>query len=104
MSLFSDLARFVAFTCRSRRNLAAENLFLRKQLACYVERQAKPRRADNATRITLVVLARYVYWRRLLTLVRPDTFMRWHRRGYRLFWQWNQIRVVGRAFQWSSSA
>src|SRR2546422_5405638 len=31
--------------------------FLRKQLALYVERQAKPRRADDATRITLVVLS-----------------------------------------------
>jgi hypothetical protein len=36
--------------------LAAENLFLRKQLALYVERQMKPRRADDATRITLVLL------------------------------------------------
>jgi hypothetical protein len=36
------------------RILAAENLFLRKQLAFYVERQVKPRRADDATRITLV--------------------------------------------------
>ena len=31
--------------------LAAENLFLRKQLALYIERQVKPRRADNAARI-----------------------------------------------------
>src|SRR5262245_35675734 len=29
---------------------AAENLFLRKHLAMYVERQVKPRRADDATR------------------------------------------------------
>ena len=31
-----------------------ENLFLRKQLAFYLERRVKPRRADGATRITLV--------------------------------------------------
>jgi hypothetical protein len=31
----------------------AENLFLRKQLALYQERRAKPRRADDATRIVL---------------------------------------------------
>jgi hypothetical protein len=37
---------------RSRAHLAAENLFLRKQLALYVERGVKPRRADDATRIT----------------------------------------------------
>ena len=53
--------------------MAAENLFLRKQLACYVERQARPKRADNATRITLALLSRVVAWRELLTIVRPDT-------------------------------
>jgi hypothetical protein len=40
----------------TRAALAAENLFLRKQLALYIERKAKPRRADDATRITLVRL------------------------------------------------
>ena len=68
--------------------LAAENLFLKKQLALYVERQVKPRRADDATRITLVGLSRIVEWRRLLTIVRPDTLIRWHRKGFRLFWRW----------------
>jgi hypothetical protein len=38
---------------RSRAQLAAENLFLRKQLALYQERKIKPRRADDATRIIL---------------------------------------------------
>jgi hypothetical protein len=38
--------------------LAGENLFLRKQLALYLESQVKPRRASNATRLTLVVVYR----------------------------------------------
>jgi hypothetical protein len=42
---------------RSHAQLAAENLFLRKQLAFYVERQVKPRPADDRTRITLVALS-----------------------------------------------
>jgi hypothetical protein len=42
-------------TMRSRAQLAAENLFLRKQLALYQERRIKPRRADDATRIILTV-------------------------------------------------
>ena len=88
VALVCDLVRFVALAFRSRRNLAAENLFLRKQLAYYLERQVKPRRADTATRIALVLLARFVDWRRLITVVQPDTFIRWHRRGVRLFWRW----------------
>jgi hypothetical protein len=54
LRLVGDVVRFVSEATRSHAQLAAENLFLRKQLALYVERQVKPRRADNATRITLV--------------------------------------------------
>src|SRR5262249_45708289 len=76
-------------------HLAAENLVLRKQLALYVERQAKPRRADDATRITLVALSRCLEWRQLLTVVKPETLIRWHRKGFRLFWRWKS-RAAGR--------
>jgi transposase InsO family protein len=72
---------------RSHSQLAAENLFLRKQLAFYVERQVKSRRADDATRITLVALSSLIEWRRILTIVKPDTLIGWHRKGVRLFWR-----------------
>jgi hypothetical protein len=54
----------------------------------YIERQANPRRADDATRIALVALSRLVDWRRLLTIVQPETLLRWHRTEFRLFWRW----------------
>jgi hypothetical protein len=73
---------------RSRAQRAAENLFPKKQLALYLERDVKPRRPDDATRITLVALSRLVDWRQILTIVQPATLIRWHRRGYRLFWRW----------------
>jgi hypothetical protein len=60
---------------------------LRKQLALYQERRVKPRRADPATRVILVLLAR-LDWRALLTVVQPDTLIRWHRQGWRLVWRW----------------
>jgi hypothetical protein len=40
--------------------LAAETLSFTKQLAFYAERRVKPRRPDDATRLTLVVLARFI--------------------------------------------
>jgi putative transposase len=73
---------------RSRASLAAENLFLRKQLAFYQERKVKPRRANNPTRLTLVLLSRWFNWRDALTVVRPTNFIAWHRKGFRLFWRW----------------
>jgi putative transposase len=71
-----DLVALIASAMRSRAKLAAENLFLRKQLALYLERQVKPRRADDATRITLAPLSPFVDWRRLLTVVKPETLIR----------------------------
>jgi putative transposase len=80
---------------RSHAQLAAENLFLRKQLALCIDRQVKPRRADDATRLTLIALSRLIDWRQLLTVVKPETLIRWHRRGFRLFWRWKS-RPQGR--------
>jgi putative transposase len=77
-----DLLRLGSSGLRSHAQLAAENLFLRKQLALYMERQVKPRRPDNATRIALVALSQVTDWRNLLTVVKPDTLIRWHRKGF----------------------
>jgi hypothetical protein len=38
-------------------------------LIVYVERQVKARRANDATRMTLVILSRWINWRRMLTVV-----------------------------------
>src|SRR5713101_4205661 len=84
----TDGLRFVSVAAGSRTRLAAENLFLRKQLALYVERQVKPRRADDATRIALVALSWLIDWRGLLIVVKPATLIRWHRKGFQLFWRW----------------
>ena len=73
---------------RSRSALAAENLFLRKQLAFFQERKAKPRRADDATRWIMVSLSHLFPWRGALVNVKPNTFIGWHRKGFRLFWRW----------------
>jgi len=64
-----------------------ENLFLRKQLALYQERQIKPCRPTQATRMALAWLARWFDWRQALVLVQPATLIRWHRQGFRWFWR-----------------
>jgi putative transposase len=92
LALVGDFLHWLTLGMRSHTRLAAENLFLRKQLAFYCERQIKPRRLDDAARLTLVVLARFIEWRRLLTVVQPETLLRWHRQGFRLFWRWKSQR------------
>ncbi len=76
LTVLVAVGRLGLLALRSRAHLAAENLLLRKQLALYLERQVKPRRADDATRIALVALSLLVPWRSLLTIVKPDTLIR----------------------------
>jgi hypothetical protein len=70
LNLFADLLRFLFLGLRSRSSLAAENLFLRKQLAFYQERRIKPRRISHPMRLTLLWLSRRFDWRSALTVVR----------------------------------
>jgi putative transposase len=88
LTLLGNIVRFLRLCLRPPTALAAENLFLRKQLALYQERQIKPRRVTNTTRIVLVWLARWCNWRQALTIVQPATFTCWHRQGFQLFWRW----------------
>jgi transposase InsO family protein len=88
LTLLVDAARFLRLGLRSPAALAAENLFLRKQLALYQERQVTPRRATDAIRLALLWLGRWFDWRQALAVVQPATFLRWHRQGFRLFWRW----------------
>lgn len=86
--LILDAITFGWLTLRRDHALAAENLFLRKQLAFYQERGTRPRRLDPATRVALVFLSKLFDWRDALVIVQPATLVRWHRRGFQLFWRW----------------
>src|SRR2546426_282734 len=95
VGVFLDLLTFFRLILRTSQAVAAENLFLRKQFALYVERQTKPHRATDAVRFTLAQLSALFDWRDALTVVKPDTLIRWHRKGFRLFWKWKS-RSAGR--------
>jgi len=56
ISLIVDAGGYLGLCLRPSPMLATENLFLRKQLALYQERQVKPRQATNATHMALVWL------------------------------------------------
>jgi putative transposase len=88
LALFSDLTRFLGDASRSRTSLVAENLFLRKQLAFYREHQVKPRPLTDAARLSLVLWSRLFDWRNALMIVKPETLIGWHRKGFKLFWRW----------------
>jgi putative transposase len=80
---------------RSRSALVAENIFLRRQLAFYKERNALHRRPTSSAKLLLVLLGRFFDWREALVIVKPATLIRWHRAGFRLWWRWKS-RKAGR--------
>ena len=88
ITLLGYPAAFFRLTLRPQSTLAAENLFLRKQLSMFQERKARPRRPDTPIRIALVLLSRLFNRGDALVVVQPQTLVRWHRQGFRLFWRW----------------
>ena len=93
--VFADSLDFCATLSRSRTALAAENLFLRKQLALFQEREKKATRTTAADRFVLAKLAHFFDWRSALVIVKPATLVGWHRTAFRRFWRWKS-RAVGR--------
>lgn len=83
-----DLFSFIFSLLGPRSALVAENLFLRKQLALYQERNKRPGRINSASRFTLVALSRLFDWQDALAIVQPKALIRWHRERFRLFWRW----------------
>jgi len=81
----------------SRSQLALENLALRQQLAVLSRERPRPalRRRDRLFWVCLSKL--WSGWRSALVLVQPDTVIRWHRQGFRLWWRWrSRSKRVGR--------
>ena len=73
---------------RSTSELVAENAFLRHQLII-LRRQVKRPACTSADRMLLVLLARMVRtWKHALLIVQPETLLRWHRQGFKLYWKY----------------
>src|ERR1700741_1039331 len=82
---------------RSRATLEAEILMLRQQIN--VLRRANPKRLRFASidRLILGGICRlFPKMYEALAIVRPDTVIRWHRAGFRLYWRWRSRRRCGR--------
>jgi transposase InsO family protein len=87
-ALFMSLLGAIRSAFRTRAELAIENLALRQQLANLRRTSGRPRlhRIDRAFWLALSRL--WSRWPDVLVIVKPDTVVRWHRAGFRLFWRW----------------
>jgi putative transposase len=86
----------VRVACGGRHALLLENLVLRQQLAVLLRTRRRPRLRRRDKLFWLLVRRLNAEWRRHLVLVSPDTVVRWHRQGWRLFWRWKSRTQLGR--------
>ena len=72
----------------SRKQLVLENLALRHQLLVY-QRNAKKLKLHNHDRAVWVIISMFLKnWKEVLVIVKPKTVIRWHRKGFKLYWRW----------------
>jgi len=95
-TILAPLLTTLADLLRSRVSLHLEILALRQQLAMVAGRDNKRLRFRPNERIFWVWL--YRLWPsclQTLAIFKPDTLVRWHRKGFRLYWTWKSCRYRG---------
>jgi len=98
LALFVALLAALRSAIRSRLELEAEILAIRHQLAVLQRQAPKRPRLGRTDRLVWILLSRlWPNWRRAIQIVTPGTVVRWHRRGFALYWQWrSRPRRAGR--------
>ncbi len=96
LRLTTIFLRCVPAFFRSRNDQVIVELALRQQLATYALKGPKPR-ITSVDRTFWVFLSRiWSEWKENLVIVQPDTVIRWHRKGFRLYWRSISKRGPGR--------
>lgn len=72
---------------QSKPALVAENAFLRQQLIVLKRQVKQPKLTDRDRGLLVLLASRVRHWKNALLLVKPDTLLRWHREGSKLFWR-----------------
>src|SRR2546426_4139113 len=82
---------------KSKSRLEAENAALRQQLIV-LQRKVRGRiQFTNSDRLFFIQLYRWFpSVRNAITIIRPETLVRWHRAGFRRYWRWKSRNVGGR--------
>jgi transposase InsO family protein len=96
-AILHALGIFVVDGFKSRGRLKAENLFLRHQLNIALRRAPLRLRLRGSDRALFILITKL--WPSLLgaaQVVQPETILRWHRAGFKVFWRWKSRNRAGR--------
>jgi hypothetical protein len=89
--------RLLVLPSKPKRRLEAENAALRRQVAV-LQRKVRGRvRLTNSDRLFFVLLYRWFpSTLKTVTVIKPETLVRWHRAGFRRYWRWKSRNLGGR--------
>ena len=97
LAILHALGMLVADLFKSRRRLEAENLLLRHQLTIALRRAPPRLRLFGSDRALLIGMTRlWPNLRGMAQVVHPETILRWHRAGFKVFWRWKSRNGAGR--------
>jgi hypothetical protein len=97
IALLIFLVRLLRLPSKPKRRLEAENAALRRQVAV-LQRKVRGRvRLTNSDRLFFVLLYRWFpSILKTVTVIKPETLVRWHRAGFRRYWRWKSRNLGGR--------
>jgi hypothetical protein len=77
----------IAAAIRPKALLIADSLCLRQQLLVLQRRNPRPHLKDADRRFWILAYRWFRGWRTSFLIVKPETVLRWHRRGWRSYWR-----------------
>src|SRR6476646_7398851 len=96
-ALLCFVLAILASPFKSKSRLEAENVALRHQLIVLRRKVQGRVRLTNNDRWFFIQLYRWVpSILQVLTIIRPETLLRWHRAGFGCYWRWKSRRLGGR--------
>ena len=76
----------------SKQRLTMENLLLRQQLIVLRRRQSRSSGLNHDRRFWILAYRYFRHWREALLIVKPETVVRWHRKGWCAYWRWKCLK------------
>jgi transposase InsO family protein len=97
VALLCFLFGLLASPFKSNSRLEAENAALRHQLAVLRRKVRGGIQFTNRDRLFFIQLYRWFpSVLKAITIIRPETLVRWHRAGFRRYWRWKSRNLGGR--------
>ena len=97
IGLLLSVLAILASAIKSKTRLEAENAVLRHQLIVLTRKLGGRVRLTNSDRWFFIQMYRWFpSVLQVLTIIRPETLVRWHRAGFRHYWRWKSRSLGGR--------